>query len=101
MEFAQFFQMVATGAMVIIAGLLAWTVKEVVRLAGTNTRMETAMNTLEKRMEKVEGKANGVDQLNTKLAVLEERSANTVTALSEIKALLASPPPPPRRRATS
>ena len=96
MTFEQFFTLVAVGAMTVIVGILAWTVREVVKLTAAVSRLEGAVMSLGERADTLDARSMSLLDMKSKVDVLDERSKHTLTAVHEIKEMLK---PVPRSRA--
>lgn len=89
MEFQDFFVILGLGACTIIVSILAWTVREVVSLTRSVSKLQVVIDELGIRVERAEktmdSRSDSLTKFETQLAVLEERSKNTLDALNDIK----------------
>ena len=105
MDFAQFFEMAGMGAMAIVIAVVAWTVRECVRLTGVVAQLTVVVSALERDSAECQAdrrnNAAVLGQVQTNIALLQQGQEQHGNLLHEIRDRLFHPqpdPPAPRAR---
>lgn len=105
MDFAQFYQAISMGGFVLIAGILAWAVKELLRVSQVTTRLEIAVTALQAESKTCEIERRASDgayhALDKSVALLAAALADQGKTLAEIRDHILRKPATTRTRTTT
>jgi uncharacterized alpha-E superfamily protein len=101
MDFQEFFTIVGMGAMAVVVGLLAWSVRMVQSLAVSVSRLAQEISEIERDNQECHldrrATAGVLGEVRTSIALLQQGQTQQGGMLQEIRDHLRSMPPPPAR----